>query len=73
MSYATSDNLSHELISANAEHSAKAAYRLGCRWLITASECLIKAIESLDSPNSSTATKRRSHLSFDDETASLAS
>ena len=51
LSYATSDDLSHELIPANAEHSAKAVYRLGYRWLITDFECLIKVIESLDSLN----------------------
>ncbi len=48
LSYASSDNLSHEFIPADATYSVKALYRLGYRWPITDFEYLIKAIEALD-------------------------
>ena len=47
LSYASSDNLSHEFIQPDASYSVKALYRLGYRWPITDFAYLIKAIEAL--------------------------
>ena len=48
LSYASSDNKSHDFIQSDSTYTVKALYRLGYRWPITDFEYLIKAIESLD-------------------------
>ena len=49
LSYASSDNLSHEYIQPDSSYTVKALYRLGYRWPITDFTYLIKAIKSLES------------------------
>jgi len=48
LSYASSDNLSHEYIQTDSSFTVKALYRLGYRWPITDFTYLVKAIRSLE-------------------------
>ena len=48
ISYASSDNRSHEFIDSDVSYSVQALYRLGYRWPITDFEYLKKAIEALE-------------------------
>ena len=49
LSYASSDNLTHEFIQPDSSYTVKALYRLGYRWPITDFAYLIKAINALES------------------------
>ncbi len=49
LSYASSDNLTHELIQPDSSYTVKALYRLGYRWPITDFVYLIMAINALKS------------------------